>query len=331
MERIGIICLILCLACGLALAEAGTAYEDYGRVLEAEKTDAGVRITAEGLFGYHMDQNPNVTLTVGLDAAGTITDIALVSMKDQTPGFGEKVTGEYLEKAYVGRPATTAMEADAVSGATLTSQAALYAVRTAAWYAQGMGISADTGSADMEELGAVYPARYLPMEISYQPDEKKIGQILYAAEGTAQDGTQVIALKVKGAAKFSYKGSASTGWSSSEPNPFTMVIVIDRNTDSVIAWKILVDGTNQPEYFKVPDEKIDQYKTVVIDREDVFDEFMDGIVLTMEFEKVSSEDGPMITGTSIVYTGKTKQGTFSSQIVRNCFRAAARFYINALK
>ena len=58
---------------------------------------------------------------------------------------------------------------------------------------------------------------------------------------------------------------------------------------------------------------------------------MDGIVLTMEFEKVSSDDGPVITGTIIVYTGRTQQGTFSSQLIRNCFRAAAAYYVNAVK
>ena len=27
-------------------------------------------------------------------------------------------------------------------------------------------------------------------------------------------------------------------------------------------------------------------------------------------------------------TGKTEQGTFSSQLIRNCFRTAARMYLN---
>ena len=68
MKRIGIICLILCLACGLALAEAGTAYEDYGRVLEAEKTDAGVRITAEGLRGPAFSGNGGPYRTASISA-----------------------------------------------------------------------------------------------------------------------------------------------------------------------------------------------------------------------------------------------------------------------
>ena len=67
---------------------------------------------------------------------------------------------------------------------------------------------------------------------------------------------------------------------------------------------------------------------VVIDSEEVFDEFMDGIVLTLDCETEEGPDGPLITGTSIVYTGTTEQGTFSSQMVRNCFRTAARVYMN---
>ena len=327
--------LALLLACASGLADVNeeyAAFGDTGKVIQADVTEAGVLLTAEGYYGYHMDKEPSVTVRVGLSPENEILSAELVSMKDQTPGFGEMVTDEYLASAYVGRTALETMDADAVSGATLTSRAALYAVRAAAHYASAaLGYQADTSAADKAELSAVYPAVYETIESDYQPDTKKIGQILYAAKGTAQDGTQVVALKVKGAAKFAFKGSAGTGWSSSEPNPFTMIIVIDCATDCPIAWKILVDGTNQPAYFKVPDEKIDEYKKVAITDENVFDAFMDGIVLSMEYETAPSDDGPVITGTSIVYTGRTQQGTFSSQIVRNCFRAAAAFYVNAAK
>ena len=317
---------------GAEVDEKNAAFGETGKVTEADVTETGAVLTAEGYFGYHMDQEPSVTVRVALSPENEILSAELVSMKDQTPGFGEMVTDEYLKQAYAGRTATETMDADAVAGATLTSRAALYAVRAAAHYASAaLGYQADTSAADKAELSEVYPASYETIDSDYQPDTKKIGQILYAAEGTAEDGTKVVALKVKGAAKFAFKGSAGTGWSSSEPNPFTMIIVIDRATDCPVAWKILVDGTNQPAYFKVPDEKIDEYKKVAITDETVFDEFMDGIVLSLEFETAPSDDGPVITGTSIVYTGRTQQGTFSSQIVRNCFRAAAAFYVNAAK
>ena len=328
-----LLALLLLFGCAAAeVDEANAVFGEYGRVTAAEVTEAGAVLTAEGYYGYHMDAGPSVTLRVTISPAAEILSVEPVAMKDQTPGFGEMVTAEYLRGAYVGQTASETMDADVVAGASLTSRAALYAVRAAAHYAaSALGYAADTSAADKVELAAVYPAEYETIVSDYQPDTKKIGQILYAANGKAADGTEVVALKVKGAAKVSQKGSAGTGWTSATPNPFTMIVVIDRATDRPAAWKILVDGTNQPEYFKVPAEKIDAYKTVAITDETVFDEFMDGIVLTMEFEKTQSEDGPVITGTSIVYTGKTQQGTFSSQIVRNCFRAAAAFYVNAAK
>lgn len=333
MKKMIPVILVLFLVCTSAFAEvdeAAAVFGDTGKVIEATVTEAGAELTAEGYFGYHMDQEPSVTVRVTLSPENEILSADLVSMKDQTPGFGDMVTDEYLKKTYIGLSASDAMDADAVTGATLTSRAALYAVRTAAHYATAvLGYQADTSAADKAELAAVCPAAYETIVSDYQPDTKKIGQILYAAKGTTEDGTNVIAMKVKGAAKFSQKGSAGTGWSSASPNPFTMIIVIDQATNCPVAWKILVDGTNQPEYFKVPDEKIDEYKKVAITDETVFDEFMDGIVLGLEFETAPSEDGPVITGTSIVYTGRTQQGTFSSQIVRNCFRAAAAFYVNA--
>ena len=328
-----LLALALCAASAFADVEEDKAvFGEYGKVVAVEETAEGSAITAEGWFGYHMDQAPSMTVRFTLSPDCVILAAEPVAMKDQTPGFGETITTDYLNGAYVGRTATEEMEADAVTGATLTSTAVLYAARTAAHYAgTALGYAPDTGDADKAELIEVYPAAYEAVVSDYQPDAKKIGQILYAAEGVAEDGTKVAALKVKGAKKVSQKGSAGTGWTSAEPNPYTMIIVIDESTDLVIAWKILVDGTNRPDYFRVPEEKIDAYKSVAITDETVFDEFMDGIVLTMEFETTDSPDGPMITGTSVVYTGKTKQGTFSSQIVRNCFRAAAAYYVNVMK
>lgn len=91
---------------------------------------------------------------------------------------------------------------------------------------------------------------------------------------------------------------------------------------------MVVDGTKTPEYFTVPSKKIDAYKSVVITDETVFDAFADGSIMSLDVELGESADGPIITGTSIVYTGKTVDGTFSSQLIRNCFRAAAAMYCN---
>ena len=328
---------LCCLIAVPALAEVDeryALYEDYGRVLSVQETEAGYLIEAEGYLGYHMDQDPSMTVRVEITREAVILSAQVIAAKDQTPGFDQMITQEYMDDQYAGKTADPNMEADAVSSASITSRAVTYAVRTAAYYAQNaLGCAADTSAAEKAELNEVFPAAYTTIASDYQPDTKKVGTVLYAAAGVTKSDQQVVAMKVKGAARTSQKGSARTGWDSAMPNPFTMIIVVDRTTRQVIAWKMVVDGTRQPDYFAVPEEKIDAYKAVTIDSETVFDDFLDGLVygLRMEYTTESSDDGPVITGTSIVYTGATEQGTFSSQIIRNCFRTAAAFYCNAVE
>ncbi len=335
MKRLFCALAVLMLLAPAALAqvdEGFAAYENYGRVIEVSEQADGVEIVAEGYYGYHMDEEPSMTVKVAIGQDGLIRQASVVASKAQTQGFDAMITQEFLDAAYVGAPASPTIEVDAVAGATATSQAVNYAVQTAAYYAQNVyGYAADTDAADKAELSAVYPATYTRIESEYQPDAKQVGTVLYAAEGVAPDGAEVVGMIVKSAVRFAFKGSAGTGWTAAEPSAFTMAVVVDKATNQVSAWRIMTDGTKQREYFVVPDEKIDAYKSVVIDGEQVFDAFTDGLVLALEYEKESSEDGPVITGTSIVYTGKTEQGTFSSQLVRNCFRAAVAYYVNYAK
>lgn len=305
------------------------AYEDFGKVISAEVTDDAAVIEAEGYFGYHMDAAPSMTVSVTIAKDGTIQAASVIAAKDQTPGFDAAITQEYMDAAYVGKAADPAMETDSVSGATATSKAVRYAVQTAANYAQkALGFVADTDAEEKAELAAVFPAEYTTITTDYQPDTKKIGTIMYAASGVTADGQSVIAMKVKSATKVAQGGSAKTGWDSSIPNAFVMIIVIDQQTSKVVAYSMVKDGTRAPEYFAVPAEKLEAYQTVEIIDGTVFDEFMDGIIMKIDadYEVEDSTDGPVITGTSIVYTGATQQGTFSSQLIRNCFRAAADFY-----
>lgn len=327
------IALLMCLWGCAALAQVDPAYQVYdcyGRVTNVQTGDEGAVIQAEGYYGYHMDDEPSMTVQVEIGRDGIIRRAAVVSAKDQTQGFAEMVTQEYMDQAYGNMPAVPTLEVDAVAGATATSQAVTYAVQTAAWYAQkALGFVPDTHAQDKAELNRVFPADYTAIESEYKP-AKKIGTVLYAAHGTAPDGRQVVGMKVKSALTFAYKGSAGTGWTASEPSAFTMAIVVDEATDQVCAWDILVDGTKRSQYFQVPQEKIDAYSQVVIGDETAFDDFTDGLVMALEYELEDSEEGPLITGTSIVYTGKTEQGSFSSQLVRNCFRTAAAYYCNAV-
>ena len=118
------------------------------------------------------------------------------------------ITQEYMDEAYVGAIADPLMSVDAVSGATATSQAVCYAVQTAGYYVQNaLGYVPDTNAADNADLNAAYPAEYEPIETDYKPS-RECGSLVYAANGVAADGTQVLGMKVKGAMRFSYKGSA---------------------------------------------------------------------------------------------------------------------------
>jgi hypothetical protein len=79
----------------------------------------------------------------------------------------------------------------------------------------------------------------------------------------------------------------------------------------------------------VPEEKLAAYREVTIDSETAFDGFTGGLVTGRQFDvELDSSGVEVITGTSLIYTGATVQGTFSSQLIRNSFMTAARFYVN---
>lgn len=305
-------------------------YGEYGRVLESVLGEGNVYIVAEGYYGYHMDDEPSMTAGVTISIEGEILSIEIIESKDQTEGFPDMITGSYLEEAYVGVRASPILETDVVAGATITSKAVMFAVQTASYYADNVyGYVSDTSLEDINQLNEVFPASYSVVKTDYLVDERTIGSVLFAAEGTASDETEVLALKVRSATRMDFGGTARTGWDSAVPNPFTMLIIINKDTNVVTAWKMITDGTNEPEYFSVPDERINAYMNVEITSQDIFDDFTEGLVFDLDVEKDSDADGnTIIAGTSILYTGATASGSFSSQHVRQCFRTAAYFYIN---
>lgn len=305
-------------------------YGEYGKVLKSVPGDGKVYIVAEGYYGYHMEDKPSMTVGVTIGSDAKILSVVNVANKAQSEGFAEKITDDYLSGAYKGLASSPALEVAAVSGATATSKAVIYAVQTAAYYAENVyKYVADTSSEEINELNEVFAANYKTVSPDYKVDAKTIGTVLYAAEGESADGTKVLALKVKSANRMNYEKTAKTGWDSSEPNPFTMIIVINKDKNTVAAWKMITDGTKKPEYFTVPEESINKYMSVEITGEKAFDDFTEGLVLSLDVEKDVDPDGnSIITGTSIVYTGVSAAGTFSSQHVRQCFRTAAYFYSN---
>lgn len=65
------------LVCGAACAaepeEEFAAFEEYGRVLSVEESETGAVIEAEGYFGYHMDEDPSMTVKVEIGPDCLIT------------------------------------------------------------------------------------------------------------------------------------------------------------------------------------------------------------------------------------------------------------------
>jgi len=215
----------------------------------------------------------------------------------------------------------------ACGAATTTSAATTTPATTAATTA-----APTVNPADLAELQAVIAGKYTKIDTKYVVDAENIGTVLFAAEGTADDGSPVVAMKVKSARKFNTAGFSSTGWDEAEPSAYTMVIVVNKSTKKVVGWKVLVDGTKAKEYFVVPEKKINSYMTVAINSENAFDTYTDGLVLELDVKSDKSSDGStIIAGTSIVFTGTSVDGTLSGQLVRNCFRTAAYFFSNYAK
>ena len=315
---------------GDAIVSEFEFFDEFGKVLQSIPNNNSVYIVAEGYYGYHMEDDPSMTVGVTIDSDGIILDVVNVANKDQTVGFADMITSDYLTNAYSGVVASPVIEVDSVAGATVTSKAVMYAVQTAAYYAENVyGYVADTISEDVNELNQVFEANYQTVITEYKVDEKTIGTVLFAAEGSSSDGTEVLALKVRSSNRLNFEGTARTGWDSAMPNPFTMIIVIDKNQDKVIAWEMVSDGTNEPDYFTVSEETINSYMSVDIVSEDVYDEFTEGLIFDLDYDEELDTDGnSVIAGTSILYTGVTESGTFSSQLIRQCFRTAAYFYVN---
>ena len=203
------------------------------------------------------------------------------------------------------------------------------ALKTLAFLAAILFAACASQGAAMDGFAAqasdVYPGRYTPIQDTSMPDEQ-YGDILEAARGTSSDGKKVTAMLVRSTTKLDPEG-AQDYWESQRPLPYRILIVIDEGTNRVVASKIIRDGTTESA-FTVPQEKIDAYKEVIINSETAFDGFKGGLVTGKQFDiELDVYEMQVIAGTTLFYTGATVQGTYSSQVMRNCFMTAARFYV----
>ena len=97
------------------------------RALDAQGNQVGAIVVAESK-GY----GGEVELIVGFDDAGTVRNVVALA-DEETPGLGTKIEDESYIGQYVGKPAETldAGSVDLISGATISSKAALAAFNTA--------------------------------------------------------------------------------------------------------------------------------------------------------------------------------------------------------
>ena len=303
------------------LDESFAVFDEFGQVEAVSLTEDGVLIRAAGDFGVHMDQSPTVTMGTEISREGLVTGVWMLDSFAQSEGYPEQITAAYLQEAYEGEFALPDMRISPVSGASATSRAVLYAVRTAANYAKNVyGYFSETLTQSLEELNEVWPAAYAPVSSEYQPDAKKLGTVLFAGEGTDAEGRNVLAIKAEGAQSFNYEGAYRAPYDSAKPNPFVLIIVVDTDSREVLAYRVVEDGTRKTEYFTVPQEKLDAYLGVVIDSAAAFDAFTDGLVKDYDGDWEYTLDDysrKTITGSSVVYTGTTADGTLSGQMVRN--------------
>ncbi|MEG2002636.1 MAG: FMN-binding protein [Clostridia bacterium] len=304
-------------------------FENFGKVLSVSKSDKGIYVVAEGYFGYHLDENPSMTVGVTISLDGTIKAVSVISASHQSEGYAEMITQSYLNSVYPETPANTTNEVEPATGATSTSKAVRYAVWTASNYAsKAFNIVSDTSSKDNEVLNKAFAAEYTKLNSTYKLDSA-IGQVLYAANGVSASGEKLLGVVIKAAQTINRAGSDETGaeWESTLPNAATVAIVFSKDTNKIVGINVVSDGAKSPEYFTVPQKNLDAYKSVAVTSEDAFDNFKGGIVLNVNDIDIGS-DVPPITGTSILYTGATTDGTFTSQIVRNAFKGAARVFVN---
>ena len=302
---------------------------ELGRVEAVAKQNDDWLVRAVGNYGLHLDQSPTVTVGVRVHPDSSIAGIWFLDSYAQTEGFPELITADYLQGSYEGEYAVPNMRVKPVTGASYTSQAVLYAVQTAANYLeQACGVVAETTTQELEALTAVFPADYTPASLGDAAVTAKVGSVQFAAEGITADGGHVLAMKVEGAQSFNYDGAYRSPYDSSKPAPFVMIIVCDCDSREVLAYETVIDGTNC-EFFMLPQTAFDAYLGTVIDTAEVYDDFTDGLVKNYDGDWEFSMDDynrKTITGTSILYTGATVDGTFSGQMLRNCYRTAARYF-----
>lgn len=294
--------------------------EDLGvenEVLAAWKSGDGYVILTRVHYGTEYYEDPAMEVFVAYGKDGMIRGVTIGETVDHTPAYLEMVTEDYLASSFTGQEASYTLTADAVSGATYSSTAVIYGIRSASWYAANVFRIGERESKDVElkQIEAFYPGTYEKLEVDAH-FSSEYGSILYAAEGTDADGRAFYVLLSQ--ASFTPQDPLNNMASP------TYQIWIDRDSSEIFLSHML--SGRFYEGFEMQEEKLLAYSGIPIETGEEFTDFTEGLIT----------DAPEYIVTSATQsfpdtvTGATVEGNDTSLAVRCCMITAAQYYANVL-
>ncbi len=268
-------------------------------------------------YGTEFYEDPVMDVYVGLDKEGLITGVVIGDTKDHTASFLGLITQEALDAAYIGRLASSTLTADAVSGATFSSDAALYGVQTACYYAANVFRLGEREVQDIQlkKLAQALPGEYEKLDVdpAFVSDT---GTVQYAARGVDSEGNALYAIVTQ--AIFTPKNPENN-----MAMPTYQIFI--RASDRAVCHANMLAG-HFYEAFPMTDEKLAAYYGIPLRTGEEFDFFAEGLI----------SDAPEYVLTSATNafadtrTGATPEGNDTSLSVRNCFITAAQYFVRVL-
>ena len=295
-------------------------YEGLGvpnEVLAVWKASNGYIFKTRVHYGAEFYEDPVMDVFVGMDKEGVITGVAIGDTVDHTAGFLGMVTQDYLDRTYIGQTASFTLTVDAVTGATFSSDAVLYGVQTAAYYAANVFRIGEREAQDIQikKLQAVVPGTYEKEEVD-PSFACEYGVVQYAARGTDEQGVSFHALVVQ--AVFTPQDPANN-----MAMPVYQIWIGD--ADGAVFQARMLAG-HFYEAFPMDEQKLLAYRGIPLKTGTEYDAFEGGLITDAEEY--------ILTSATMAFpdtlTGATAAGNDTSLSVRNCFITAARYYVQII-
>ncbi len=296
------------------------SFEELGvenEVVAVWKASNGYVFQTRVHYGTEFYEDPVMDVFTGMDKQGYITGVVIGAAQDHTAGFLAMVTQDYLDGTYQRQYASSALAVDAVSGATFSSDAVLYGVQTACWYAANVYRLGEREVQDIQlkKLQAVVPGTYEKLDVNSE-FACDAGVVQYAARGVDADGKAFCAI------------IAQAAFTPANPdnNMAMPTYQIWFGEDGAVFRANMLAG-HFYEAFPMPEEKLAAYYGIPVVTGSEFDLFAEGLVT----------DSPefVLTSATMAFpdtrTGATVDGNDTSLSVRNCFITAARYYAACIK